>query len=374
MSEEAPYPLTLGLALFISSNNKYGIMNQASMMGQYPGSKLALIVDDLIGMVKTGSSVHRGQAAMLIAKTGQAARPAIPVILDAMFTNDTYPFTHYENALERIAWAFKTDDAELNAIIAEIQAVIDNDTAMIARKPDFIEELATLVEASLPTQKAQQQQYEQERAAYEAALPPKDERPRKNAFARDPNKPLSPIQLSPDVVRTSLEKQRVGIVHEAWWKIESLARDGTLPQRADELNDILKKIRWQIERRTRLQRLLDNLTFHRKSGWQDRVEVNQTLGRMLDAVDAISTVILFGNRASREYRPDSDIDIAVVLNEELDAQQIFREHQEEWTAWLSERLPFTVDLHLYIDEATTPTVHRGIKSGRGQTFGKYRNL
>lgn len=77
----------------------------------------------------------------------------------------------------------------------------------------------------------------------------------------------------------------------------------------------------------------------------------------------ISAAYLYGSRARGTARPNSDVDIAVILTAALSAQDRWRQHLALLDAAKAELGSDAVDL-IVLDDAPSPLAHRVIRDGR----------
>lgn len=80
----------------------------------------------------------------------------------------------------------------------------------------------------------------------------------------------------------------------------------------------------------------------------------------------IARVIVYGSRARGDYRPESDLDVAVELSATSQGEEpfvIWISEASKWTSELSPSLPWPLDLQWRDRSGETPTVTGKIEKG-----------
>jgi len=303
--------------------NKYEIQYIASDLSMYSGGKLTLILPDLLDLLQTASIRHTLSAVSdLITKTGRNARQAVPIYMDRLLTNDQWLISGYRYALTQLGWTYKSKPDELATYIAELEAVIAEDDREIAKREAYTYQLAELVDHA-------------------------------------------DMRITGDDVRTLLEKQ-IAISMNIY---NSLSWASNKSEEIKQLTDALYNLNNRINRRKALQGTIHELIEHQKTGWHNHQQLYNVICTFLKQNPTVKQVKIFGSRSNKTYRADSDLDIALVLQtkETEEALDIYRQHNQNWHQWFDEQLPYEIDLNLYVDEETTPEVHKGIHSGKGHS-------
>lgn len=239
----------------------------------YPGTRLLNILPQLIEILASSADRHvYSVAADLIPRTGTASRTAVPVMIAGMLTFDEWLASQYEYSIGEIGWIFKGSPPALDDLLSELQQTIDADSRAIAQRELWLPRLATFVDESNPTV----------------------------------------IPITGEEVLQSLTLERAAIAQKTYDHIRYNARD--LPPEALALNKSLHELTMHINRRRRLQAVVDHLNHHRQTGWQDTEQIYAVMGEFLKLNPTVKNVRLFGSRNGTAYRRISDLDLAVVLH------------------------------------------------------------
>ena len=307
--------------------NKYDIQFTGSDLTMFSGEKLALVLPEILDLLETATIRYTlSVAAELVSKTGRGARQAVPIIIKKMLTRDQWLLSAYATALERIGWIYQNDPDELATYIAELEAVIDDDEHEMTKREVYTRELAAEIDKSETI-----------------------------------------TIITGDDVLALLENKRAITpkIKNATWSGDSHVKS---------LAELLYEIDLRANRRKKLQTIVEQLHYHDRTGWQDYRQVAGVAFEFLDQHPNVRQVKIFGSRANRTYRPDSDMDIALVLRVETteEALEMYRQQHEQWRTWFSEQFPYEIDLNLYVDEETTPEVHNAITQPgySHQTYGR----
>jgi predicted nucleotidyltransferase len=302
--------------------NKYEIYDAGGALSVYSGSKLSLILPDLIELLESSIIRYmRSVVTNLITKTGEGAREALPIFLSHMLTSDKWLISGYSYAIEQLGWTYKHQPRDLATYITHLEAIIEEDNGVIAMREHYTRQLAMLVDAA------------------------------------------DDIQHITGADVLAMLEGRVVISNTVW---------NTCCTREDEVGQVatqLYKLEHHTNRRKALQEVLERLDFHSKTGWQSQSEIYQAVSTFLQQFPVVRAVKIFGSRASSTYRADSDIDLALVLRIETpdEALETYRQNHQTWYAWLAKQLPYEIDLNLYVDKQTTPEIHNGIYgTGKGE--------
>ena len=86
--------------------------------------------------------------------------------------------------------------------------------------------------------------------------------------------------------------------------------------------------------------------------------IAEIVAQWASGVPCIVSVHLFGSRAKGTFRPDSDVDLAVVIEPDpgLSVKQTYDEHVDEWWSELREHFPMFVHLVCNRGSATPDTM------------------
>ncbi|MEO0565031.1 MAG: nucleotidyltransferase domain-containing protein, partial [Chloroflexota bacterium] len=282
--------------------NKYEIQYLGSDLGVYSGSKLALILPELLDVLQTATIRYTLSATTnLITKTGSGARQAVPIWLNKLMTTDQWLVSGYRYALEQVGWIYKAKPDALRSYLAELEAAIADDKDETANRERYTRELATWVDSA-------------------------------------------DLRISGDDVLGLLDGKHAmnnDIMRACW----------SAPDEIKDLANALYNVDLRMNRIKVVQGVIDKLVDHSQRGWHSYQEVYHVISDFLQQTPSVRQVKVFGSRADNTYRADSDIDLALVLRstDKEEALQLYRDNHAQWRGWFAGRFPYDVDLNLYID-------------------------
>lgn len=318
---------------FLNSVNKYDIQEYAGQLRTLATRHNAwdIIAPYIIDAIKTSRNhIIRTSAMFMLCYAGEAARPILPYLIEInSYQHDSNLASNAARLIEAIARTYKDEPDTVQEILASLQDMVDERMYAFSGKTPLLYELAQLLEA-VPN------------------------------FPVSRDDVLKEVNLDYRAIDSTLAK-----------KIRKNGQ-GVLPERAFEIIDNLEQLNQLRYAAKSLQHTIKPIEFHSETGWQDNEQIYRVLDEFRASHALVKSMYIFGSRAGTgTYRLDSDLDIAVILDLENDksGRDEWFTYRSEWKAWLSERLPYEIDLNWYIDEDATPEIHRAISSGPYRAIG-----
>lgn len=312
---------------YLKSVNKYDIWEYGEQLRTIARKNNVWdkIAPSLIEAIKTSRDhTLRSSAMLLLQSAGESARPILPYLLEITSgEHDSNLASDAGSLIKTIAGTYKDEPDAVKEILYSLQSLADDRWSTFNEKRPLLYELAQLLEA-VPD------------------------------FPVSREAVLKEVNLTYRAINTTLANN-----------IKKHGQD-MLPERAFEILDNLHELNQVRFAAGLLSDTIKPIEFHIETGWQDNQQISRVLTELKTANPIIKSMYVFGSRAGvRTYRRDSDLDIAVILDLENDAsgRDQWVTYRDQWTAWLSERLPYEIDLNWYIDAQATPEIHRGIFNG-----------
>ena len=299
------------LERFLTLVNKYDVLFHSPL----PAAELAFALPRLCAALLRHQSRHsRGRLLSTIEAMGAAGEGALPTLIAVCRGFDERLSDQAARTIGELVAALRDHPARQQAVADAVQAAIEEAEAELGALPSLSEAVSA---SALPS-------------GQQARLLSRLEGGDVGKIAREASEQLYRNRTAADS-RALLLRLR-GLSHHA------------------RCRDKLRQTRTSWEQRAR-------------GGWQNTTALRMTISDWgSEHADVLSEVCFYGSRQREDHRPDSDLDVAVVLR----SVEGWDEARARWAAVqgplredLQRRVPHIVDLQLLFDAEHTPEVYRG---------------